>query len=121
MMSSANIPAPVFSLAPPGRCSSMASLSKSSDEHAVIDRRTLVPMGVMAAVLFFLGAAIWTSATEFYSMKHAIQSLQTSVRDLKSEFKLATDSRWKRTDMADWVRQFRELNPTIRMPAVHDR
>lgn len=82
-----------------------------TDERATkISSQTLIPVGVVTAVLVALVTAGWTAAAAFTRMQSSLENLTIEVSELKEK------DTWTTEKMKAWVMTLRALNPEVKFP-----
>lgn len=54
-------------------------------EMNIVDAQTLVPLGVVIGAALILGKMIWKAATEFQSMTHKFEELNSRLEAIEKE------------------------------------
>ncbi len=85
--------------------------TEAKEKPAVLNRATLVPIGLAVSMLLPLAAgAVWLNA-EFTLVKYRL-------KEIENKLELATDDRWKRGDMAAWGELLQARNKDLDVPKI---
>ena len=86
----------------------------------VINRETLVPIGVAISVVAVIaGGILWTN-TKLLEIDYKLRDLARSVETVDQKFDSGMSDRWTRSDMARWTERFRDKNPDLNVPVPGD-
>lgn len=90
-------------------------------ERETLGPQTKTTLGVaVSCVSVFLGGALWINSSlasmerSLVDIGHRIDVLDLRLRVLEG----TADDRWRRSEMRAWVRDAKERNPSISLPAV---
>ena len=88
-----------------------------SSRRAVIDPRSLVPIGAVGTmVLMLFGAKVWLDG-QFAELRSSVSELKYELRTIRE----AGSYRWTGSDMAIWAERLARGNPNLVVPAAEHR
>jgi hypothetical protein len=81
-----------------------------------IDRNTLVPIGLLVAVVVSsISATVWIN-TQLLKLSNSIDRLDERVAELRSQVANGTADKWSRADMVHWVDLANASNVALKLP-----
>ena len=81
-----------------------------------IDRTTLVPIGLLVAVVISaISATVWIN-TYLLRLTYSVEALNERVTALSTRLDAATGDRWTMSDMVAWVALTAAKNPALVLP-----
>lgn len=86
----------------------------TTTKPATLDEKTRVPMGIVVAGLVgampVIGWFTWLAVT--------IHDIQSTLQDMRFDIADIRDGATSRSSMEAWVREFKALNPELRVPGL---
>lgn len=83
---------------------------------AIIDRETLIPVGVVVAICAgFTGAVLWLQ-NQFSELRDMVRNVDIRVQQLESKVNSPVADPWSGTDQLIWTRDLKAANPTFVIP-----
>lgn len=81
-----------------------------------LDRSTLVPLGLLVAVvLSSISATVWLN-TRLLNLEHAISSLDVRTREISQQLDRRDSEAWLWADMRAWVLLANARNAALNLP-----
>jgi hypothetical protein len=81
-----------------------------------VDRNTLVPIGLLVAVVISsISATVWIN-TRLIGLTHSIERLDERLTELRTQVTNGSADRWTSNDMLRWVDLANASNPSIKLP-----
>jgi hypothetical protein len=94
-----------------------------------VDKETLVPLGLLIAVVLAATAGTWQLAVALHSFQSTqssrdqefalkFQKIELQLQQLQQALASEGSGRWNRTDMREWAANLRASNPNITIPEI---
>lgn len=93
-----------------------------ADTKSFLTQQTLVPLGLLVAVVLTAVGGTWTLARVFADMESnqalRFQRLELKLDSLEQAVSSAHNDKWTRTDMRSWVDALQARNSSISVPDI---
>lgn len=89
-----------------------------TDSQNLLTRNTLIPLGLVAALLCGFGGGAWSFHS--WAVDDALwkQNISRDIESLRNAEATKAREAWGRSDMREWTSLLREANPDIVVPPV---
>lgn len=83
-----------------------------------ITKDSLISMTLAGSVVGIAALPAWNVSAALTSNTLEMQTIKSTIQDVKLQLARAAESRWHRYDMRAWVQLLQAQNPSLKIPTV---